>query len=131
MRGLSFAPILAIVLGACSAPQAIDLFTIRGVVVGQVLTGSQAPIRDAIVTGTAQYPVARGSIAIDDSRATDATGVFRLVLTAGNMPDTVAPLTLHVEAPGYAPLDTAGFQVRIRRTIMTGDTTRVVLTLAR
>ncbi len=128
MRRLSLAPILMLVLGACSEPDTSDIFSVQGVVVGQVLTTSHATIPDALVIGAAQYPVAGGSIRVADGSITDAAGAFRLVFTVVNMPDTVAPLALHVAASG-ASLDTTGLQVRMRRTISGSDTTRVVLTL--
>ena len=120
-----------LILGACSGPEIPeDLFSIQGAVAGTVRTAAQAPVSGATVTATAQYPLASGSFPLVANGVTDTAGRFRLLFTAGNLADTLAPLVLHVAATGFAPHDTSGLQVRISRAVPPRDTTHVVITVA-
>jgi hypothetical protein len=123
-------PIL-LALGACSGPEIPeDLFSLQGAVAGTVRTAAQAPVVGATVTATAQYPLGSGSFPLVASGLTDTAGRFRLLFTAGNLADTLAPLVLHVVASGFAPHDTSGLLVRISRVLPPRDTTHVVITVA-
>ena len=114
----------------CSTEPQPDLFSIQGAVAGSVLSTAQVPVGGAIVSATAQYPIPGGTVPVVDTALTDANGHFQLLLVSGNLPDTVATLTLHVAATGYTSRDTAGLQLRIARTLLPTDTTHVVITIA-
>jgi hypothetical protein len=115
---------------ACSGEPQADLFSVQGAVAGSVITAAQAPVGGATVTATAQYPVPGGTVPVVGTALTAANGQFHLLLVGGNLPDSVATLTLHVTATGYTPRDTAGLRVRIARNLSPTDTTHVVITIA-
>jgi hypothetical protein len=130
MRRLTRSLVVLLAFASCSTEPQPDLFSIQGAVAGSVLTTAQAPVSGATVSATAQYPITGGTVPLLGTALTDANGHFHLLLVSGNLPDTVATLTIHVAATGYTPRDTAGLQVRIARNLLPTDTTHVIITIA-
>jgi hypothetical protein len=117
---------------ACTGSET-DLYGIQGIVAGRVTNAFGAPIPQATVRATANYPLSGSSLPITDSVRTDEQGGYLVRLVTGNLSDARAPLTVTVSPPvgtGLAARDTTGLSVLISKAAPPRETTYVNLVLS-
>ena len=110
----------------CKEPDG-DLFTVNGVVTGDVRDETGAPVDQATVHATLA-----GREPSPESSFTGSDGVYSIRFRALNEPEARVPLTLQVDPPAGSSLlgrDTTGLTILIARGWPPRETTRVDIVL--
>jgi hypothetical protein len=111
-------------VASCGSDPTGDVFTVSGVVRGQVTNIDGQPIPDAWVALDGRYPSGNGNtIPVFDSTLTDSAGRYLGTLAVLNMPDTLISFDVRIWPPASSGLIPAGIgDLGLRLTQEASDT---------
>jgi hypothetical protein len=111
--------VFLVFVAACGSDPTGDIFTVQGIVRGQVTGPDGMPVSNAWVALDGLYPSDNGQTnPVYDSTQTDAAGRYLGTMAVVNMPDTLITLSIRVWPPvatGLAPAEILDLGLRLTR----------------